>query len=71
MGGAIFTETLFGIPGMGQLAFQSITSRDYDILMALVLIGASAFVAAMLIVDIAYTFVDPRVRYRPGESVYG
>jgi peptide/nickel transport system permease protein len=68
MGGAIFTETLLGIPGMGQLTFQAITSQDYDVVMALVLIGAGAFVVAMLLVDIAYTFVDPRVRYRPGES---
>ncbi|MFQ5879707.1 MAG: ABC transporter permease [Dehalococcoidia bacterium] len=67
MGGGIITETLLGIPGIGRLAFDSITSRDFDILMALVLLGAVAFVVAMVIVDIAYTFVDPRVRYQRRE----
>lgn len=68
MGGGIFTETLLGIPGIGRLAFESITSRDFDILMALVLLGAAAFVVAMVLVDIAYTFVDPRVRYERREA---
>jgi ABC-type dipeptide/oligopeptide/nickel transport system permease component len=68
MSGALFVETLTGIPGAGQLGFQAITSQDYDIIMALVLFSAAAFVVAMMIVDIGYTFVDPRVRYRPGEN---
>lgn len=62
MGGSIFVETLLGIPGVGQLAFQAVTSRDYDTIMAIVLLGSTAFILAMLAVDIAYGFVDPRIR---------
>lgn len=62
IGGSIFVETLLGIPGVGQLAFQAVTSRDYDTIMAIVLLGSTIFVLAMLAVDIAYGFIDPRVR---------
>ena len=61
--GAFITEFYFGIPGMGLLAIESIFARDYDIIMALVLILAVAFVIANLIVDIGYRFIDPRIRY--------
>jgi ABC-type dipeptide/oligopeptide/nickel transport system permease component len=62
IGGSIFVETLLGIPGVGQLSFQAVTSRDYDTIMAIVLLGSTIFVLAMLVVDIAYGFIDPRVR---------
>ncbi len=62
IGGSIFVETLLGIPGVGQLSFQAVTTRDYDTIMAIVLLGSTIFVLAMLTVDIAYGFVDPRVR---------
>jgi peptide/nickel transport system permease protein len=61
--GSFFVENLLGIPGIGQLGFQAATSRDYDVILALVLILATAFVIANIITDIAYTFVDPRVRF--------
>jgi len=61
--GAFFTETILGIPGIGRLGFQAAQSRDYDVILALVLILAAAFVLANLIIDIAYTFIDPRIRY--------
>jgi peptide/nickel transport system permease protein len=61
--GAFFTETLLGIPGIGSLSFQAATSRDYDIILALVLILAFVFVVANIIVDVVYTFIDPRIRY--------
>lgn len=61
--GAFFTETILGIPGIGQLSFQAAQSRDYDIILALVLILAAAFVLANLVIDITYTFIDPRIRY--------
>ena len=60
--GSIFVETLLGIPGMGQYAFESVGSRDYDGIMAVVILGSMLFVFAMLIVDISYSFIDPRVR---------
>ena len=61
--GAFFTETILGIPGIGSLAVQAAQSRDYDIILALVLILATAFVIANIVTDIVYTFIDPRIRY--------
>jgi len=62
LGGSIFLETLLGIPGIGLYAWEAIGSRDYDSIMAIVLIGAAAFIIANLLVDIAYGIIDPRVR---------
>ena len=61
--GAFFVETILGIPGIGQLTYQAATSRDYNVILALVLILASAFVLANIVIDVAYTLIDPRVRY--------
>jgi ABC-type dipeptide/oligopeptide/nickel transport system permease component len=61
--GSFFIETLTGVPGVGRLAFESIGSRDYDMIMAIVLIGASTFVIASIVIDIVYTLIDPRIRY--------
>ena len=57
------TERLLGIPGVGDFAIQSIFNRDYPVIMAFTLILSAAFVTANLLADIAYTFVDPRIRY--------
>ena len=57
-------ELIFGIPGVGRFALQSIWDRDYPVLMAVTLIGAGAFVVANLLADVAYTLIDPRIRYR-------
>ncbi len=62
LAGSIFLETLLGIPGIGAYAFESINSRDYDSIMAIVLIGSAAFIGANLLVDIMYAFIDPRIR---------
>ncbi len=61
--GAFFVELILGIPGIGQLGFQAAQSRDYDVILALVLIVATAFILANIITDIAYTFIDPRIRF--------
>jgi ABC-type dipeptide/oligopeptide/nickel transport system permease component len=61
--GSFFTETLTGVPGIGRLAFESIGSRDYDMIMAITLVGATAFVFMSIFVDILYLLLDPRVRY--------
>ncbi len=66
--GSIFVETLLGIPGLGRLFYESVNSRDYDTITAIVLLGSTLFVLAMLAVDVAYGFVDPRVRLGGGES---
>lgn len=58
------TERLLGIPGVGNFAIDSIFNRDYPVIMALVLMGAAAFVIANLIADIAYSIIDPRIHYQ-------
>lgn len=68
LAGSIFVETLLRIPGIGAYAFETIKSRDYDSMMAIVLIGATAFILANLLVDIAYSFIDPRIRLGGGQS---
>ena len=62
-GGAILTETVFNIPGVGRLAFDAIQKSDLPIVQGTVLIGAFAIIMFNLIVDIVYAFLDPRVRY--------
>lgn len=64
--GSIFVETFLGIPGIGSYAFESIGSRDYDSIMAIVLLGSFVFMLANLAVDIAYAFIDPRIRLGQG-----
>ena len=64
--GAFITETIFGIPGIGRLAVDSIFSRDYPVIMALVIIVATVFVLANLTVDLLYGFLDPRTRQNVG-----
>lgn len=63
LGGAVVIETVFNIPGMGRLLVQSVTRRDYPIVQGAVLIVAAVEVLVMLLVDILYVYVDPRVRY--------
>ncbi|MGI8903736.1 MAG: ABC transporter permease [Solirubrobacteraceae bacterium] len=63
LGGAILTETVFNIPGVGRLAYDSILQGDLPMIQGTVLLGAFFIVMANLVVDIAYAFIDPRVRY--------
>ena len=63
LGGAILTETVFNIPGIGRLAYDSIINSDLPMIQGTVLLGAFFIVTANLVVDVAYAFVDPRVRY--------
>ena len=63
MGGAILTETVFNIPGVGRLAYEGIINADLPVIQGTVLFGAFFIVIANLVVDIAYAFIDPRVRY--------
>jgi peptide/nickel transport system permease protein len=64
MGGAILTETVFAWPGLGRLMVRAIFARDYILLQGAVLVFALVFVLINLIVDISYSFLDPRVGYR-------
>lgn len=63
LGGAIIVETVFNIPGVGRLAFDGIHQADLPIIQGTVQLGAFFIVIANLVVDVAYAFLDPRVRY--------
>ncbi|MCL4371595.1 MAG: ABC transporter permease [Chloroflexi bacterium] len=62
--GAFITETVFGIPGIGRLAVESLFARDYPVIMALTLMVAVSYTVANLMVDLSYGLLDPRIRYR-------
>lgn len=63
LGGAVLTETVFNIPGIGRLAYDSIQVGDLPMIQGTVLLGAFFIVIANLLVDVLYAFLDPRVRY--------
>ena len=63
IGGAVITEFVFGIPGVGRLVVDSIFSKDYPMVQGVVLLTALAFVSANLLVDVLYGYLDPRIRY--------
>jgi peptide/nickel transport system permease protein len=63
VGGSIVIETLFSIPGMGQLSYEAIFTRDYPLLMALFTMSALVTLAGILIADFLYALVDPRIAY--------
>jgi peptide/nickel transport system permease protein len=63
LGGAILTETVFNIPGIGRYAYDSIINSDLPAIEGTVLFGAFFIIAANIFVDIVYAFLDPRVRY--------
>ena len=63
LGGAFITETLFALPGIGQLAVKSIETNDFPMVMGVTVLGALFIAFANLIVDVVYAFLDPRVRY--------
>ncbi|MEZ0092669.1 ABC transporter permease [Streptacidiphilus sp. EB129] len=62
LGGAIVTERIFGLPGLGQLSVTSIVREDQPVVIALVLLAAVFIVAANIVVDLLYAALDPRVR---------
>lgn len=62
LGGSILVETIFAIPGMGQYLFDSINSRDYPVIQAIVVLAASVVILVNMLVDIAYARVDARVK---------
>ena len=60
---SFIVERILGIPGVGNFMIESIFNRDYPVIMAVVLIVSSAFILANLVADVAYAFIDPRIRY--------
>lgn len=63
MGGAIITETVFTIPGVGRLMISSVLRRDYPLIQGTVMIIAGLYVFINLIIDIIYVYIDPRIEY--------
>ena len=63
IGGAVVTEIVFNIPGLGRLIISAILRRDYPVVQGVVLVTASAYVLINLGVDMVYAFIDPRIRY--------
>jgi peptide/nickel transport system permease protein len=61
--GAVVTESLFSIPGMGQLLTQAVLNRDYPMVQGGLLLTTAFLVVVNILVDIAYALLDPRVRY--------
>jgi len=62
IGGSVIMESIFGIPGMGQMFFMSVMTRDYPMVMSLLTIGGVLTLAGNLLADIGYMFADPRIR---------
>ena len=64
LGGSVITETIFAWPGVGRLSVQAISNRDYPVVQAAVFTLSTTFVLVNLFVDVAYTYLDPRIRLR-------
>ena len=62
LGGAVLTETIFGLSGVGRILYEGITARDYAIIQGFTIVIAVFFVALNLLVDISYAYIDPRIR---------
>lgn len=63
LGGVVVTETVYAIPGLGQLTVDAVLNRDFPVLQGVVLFFALVYVGVNLLVDISYLFLDPRIRY--------
>jgi len=63
MTGVVVIETIFAWPGLGRLAWEAVSTRDFPMIQAVVLFITFMFVTANLVVDILYAYVDPRIRY--------
>ena len=68
IGGSVIFESIFSIPGMGQLFYQSVSLRDYPTIMGILVMGAMLTLLGNLIADIMYAVADPRIRYSGGQG---
>ncbi|MFI5327955.1 MAG: nickel ABC transporter permease [Candidatus Rokuibacteriota bacterium] len=64
LGGSVITETIFAWPGVGRLSVQAIFNRDYPVVQSAVFLLSTTFVLVNFLVDVVYTYLDPRIRYR-------
>ncbi|MFC1808022.1 ABC transporter permease [Candidatus Omnitrophota bacterium] len=63
IGGSVIFESIFGIPGMGRLFYESVMARDYPVIMAVLIIGAFLTLIGNILADISYSLADPRIKY--------
>jgi len=63
IGGVVVTESVFNIPGLGRLTVDAVLARDYPIIQGIILVFSAVYVLINLAIDIAYTMLDPRIRY--------
>ena len=63
LGGAVLTETIFSIPGLGRLLVEAVSRRDYPLIQGVILVTSLIFVLANLLVDVLYVAIDPRISY--------
>ncbi|TWT12575.1 ABC transporter permease [Reyranella sp. CPCC 100927] len=63
IGGAVVTESVFNIPGIGRLTVDAILARDYPVIQAMTLLTSGIYVLINLLIDLSYAFIDPRIRY--------
>ena len=68
IGGAVVTEQIFVVPGFGRLILEAVFTRDYPVVQGVVLITASAYVLANLLVDVSYSLLNPRIRIKGGRD---
>ena len=64
IGGALVIENVFAYPGLGKYAVEAIATNDYPVIQCFILIMASAFILANLVIDLFYAYIDPRVRLK-------
>jgi peptide/nickel transport system permease protein len=63
IGGVVVTESVFAIPGLGRLTVDAILRRDYPVIQGVILMFSGVYVLINLVIDIAYTILDPRIHY--------
>ena len=64
LGGSIIIEPIFGLPGLGTLSLQSLASRDFNVVMAIIVLQSLAILFGQILNDFVYYLVDPRIEYR-------
>jgi peptide/nickel transport system permease protein len=68
LGGSVVIETIFRWPGLGKLAMDAISNRDYPVIQGFVLFTATVYVVINLLIDLCYRWIDPRLRETGGDA---
>ncbi|HKI80094.1 MAG TPA: ABC transporter permease, partial [Pseudodesulfovibrio sp.] len=68
IGGSVIIESIFSLPGLGQLFYQAIMARDYPLIMGSLVLGAVLTLAGNLLADVGYGLADPRIRVGQGRN---